>query len=154
MTLVKVPPVSISMQQVKVVRWLVADGVSVRRGTSLVEVETDKALVEIESPSDGVLHIKVSEGSLVDLDADAVLAEILAQGESSRCATTPAREKPRIRVAGVTRVAKTQPPVGSPAARRLAREHGIDLTEVRRGSGPDGRIVSADVEHLIAVRGE
>ena len=53
----------------------------------------------------------------------------------------------------MTSVAASPGVVGSPAARRLAREHGIDLSEVR-GSGPDGRIVSADIEHHIKVNGD
>ena len=57
------------------VRWLVSDGDPVCQGAKLVEVETDKAVVEIESPSDGILHIKTLEEALVDADAE--LAEIL-----------------------------------------------------------------------------
>ena len=143
---VKVPPVSISMEQVKVIRWLVDDAMPVRRGQSIVEVETDKAVVEVESPARGILHIKVPAASIVDATAD--LAEILPPGQTPRPASTRAMGKPRLKAKAMMGVSKPRPPVGSPAARRLAREHGIDLNEVR-GSGPDGRIVTADIEPLV-----
>ena len=151
MTVLRVPPVSISMQEVKVIRWLVADGASVQMGTKLVEVETDKALVEIDSPSEGVVHIRVGEQCVVDSDAE--LAEILPAGQPPLMSALQTRYKPRIRTKATIATPTSPRAAGSPAARRLAREHGIDLNNVN-GSGPEGRVVTADVEQLIATKGD
>ena len=74
MTAVTVPQLSISMEEAKVSRWLVEDGEPVRAGQLLVEVETDKATVEIEAPADGVLRIVAAEGAIVPVEG--VLAEL------------------------------------------------------------------------------
>ena len=74
MTAATVPQLSISMEEAKVSRWLVEDGEPVRAGQLLVEVETDKATVEIEAPAAGVLRIVAAEGAIVPVEG--VLAEL------------------------------------------------------------------------------
>jgi pyruvate dehydrogenase E2 component (dihydrolipoamide acetyltransferase) len=126
-----------AMEEVMVGTWLVADGADVVRGQPLVEVETDKATEELESPGDGRLRIVAPEGSLVRVEG--LLAEILT-ADDGRAAIEP----------GVT-----PPPmersVATPAARRLAREHGIDAAAVI-GTGPEGRITVSDVEAAFATK--
>jgi pyruvate/2-oxoglutarate dehydrogenase complex dihydrolipoamide acyltransferase (E2) component len=74
MTAVVVPQLSISMDEAKVGRWLVEDGEAVVAGQLVVEVETDKATVEIEAPAAGLLRIVAVEGAIVAVDG--VLAEL------------------------------------------------------------------------------
>jgi pyruvate dehydrogenase E2 component (dihydrolipoamide acetyltransferase) len=148
----KVPLVSISMTEVRVLRWLVEDGGLVASGQPVVEIETDKATVEVEAPVAGVLRIAAAADEIVDPDRP--LAHILAPGESAPAGARAEASagKPRLRP-------RADLPSGSgsgiacrasPAARRLAQAHGIALDGLR-GSGPEGRIVAADVE--AAIRG-
>ena len=74
MTAVLVPQLSLSMEEAKVSRWLVEDGAAVAAGQLVVEVETDKATVELEAQSAGVLRIVAAEGAIVAVDG--VLAEL------------------------------------------------------------------------------
>src|ERR1700749_4796568 len=116
-----------------VMEWLKKVGDKVRQGECIAEVEAAKTTLEIEAPCDGVLaRIVAPVGTLVPVRE--VMALIAAPGE------TPGAPPP--------------PEVGvAPAARRLAREHDIALSDVR-GSGPGGRITEADVRaHLEHVSG-
>ena len=74
MTAVTVPQLSISMEEARVSRWLVEDGAPVVAGQLVVEVETDKATVEIEAPVTGLLRIVAREGAIVAVEG--VLAEL------------------------------------------------------------------------------
>ncbi|MFO0995266.1 MAG: lipoyl domain-containing protein [Alphaproteobacteria bacterium] len=74
MTALKVPPVSITMESVRVVRWLVADGAQVHEGDTVVEIETDKSTLEVSAPAAGTIAIRAEAGATVA--PDAVLAEI------------------------------------------------------------------------------
>ena len=74
MTAVTVPQLSISMEDARVSRWLVEDGAAVVAGQFVVEVETDKATVEIEAPVTGLLRIVAREGAIVAVEG--VLAEL------------------------------------------------------------------------------
>ena len=74
MAALRVPPVSITMESVRVVRWLVADGAEVRQGDTVVEIETDKSTVEVNATSGGTIAIRAEAGATVA--PDAILAEI------------------------------------------------------------------------------
>jgi pyruvate dehydrogenase E2 component (dihydrolipoamide acetyltransferase) len=146
-TAVTVPQLSISMEEAKVSRWLIADGEPVSRGEVLVEVETDKATVEIEAPADGVLRIVAAEGAIVPVEG--LLAELEPAGHgaaATAAASVAARTlAPPAPANGSPPAApRREGPIASPAARRLAREHGVDLAALR-GTGPGGRIVARDV---------
>lgn len=157
MTAVTLPQLSIAMEDATVSRWLVSDGDRVATGQPVVEVDTDKATIEIEAPADGFLRIVAVEGAIVAVEG------VLAEVESTIASSTP----PSVGALGVEpsiEPAPAEAPVGpvtgaggdrvirsesagqiaSPAARRLAGEQGIDLTTLR-GSGPGGRIVARDV---------
>jgi len=153
MTAVTLAQLSISMEDGRVSRWLVADGELVSTGQPVVEIETDKATIEIEAPVDGVVRIIAAEGDIVVVDG--ILAEL--QPADATTATAPA-EAPAVLPAPLPLDAEsiasrdpstaTSPrrsgPIASPAARRLAREQAVDLQRVR-GSGPGGRIVARDI---------
>jgi pyruvate dehydrogenase E2 component (dihydrolipoamide acetyltransferase) len=148
MTAVVLTQLSIAMEDARVTRWVVADGDSVAAGQVIVEVETDTATIEIEAPVQGVVRIVAAEEEIVLVDG--VLAEIEpAEGTSAAdpVAATPAPEA-AAPIAAPPAAPGAPPrrtgPIASPAARRLARERGVDLAGLQ-GSGPGGRIVARDI---------
>lgn len=148
MTAVLVPQLSLSMEEAKVSRWLVEDGEAVAAGQLVVEVETDKATVEIEAPGSGVLRIVAAEGAVVAVDG--VLAELepalasRADEERDDSAVTALAPAVDGRRSAVDAPRRGSGPIASPAARRIARERGVELADVR-GTGPGGRIVARDL---------
>jgi pyruvate/2-oxoglutarate dehydrogenase complex dihydrolipoamide acyltransferase (E2) component len=152
---VPLPQLSLAMEEVKVARWLVADGQLVQTGQPIVEIETDKAMSEVEAPAAGTIRRLVAEGEFVS--AESVLAEIGEVGASpvpsAMTSASVAVAPPMVisqepQAAGVAALVAT-PAVdrkhrGSPAARRIARERGVDL-EHARGSMPAGRITARDL---------
>jgi len=157
MTAVLVPQLSLSMEEARVSRWLVEDGAAVTAGQLVVEVETDKATVEIEAQAAGVLRIVAREGAIVAVDG--VLAELdAALPSAASLERTDGAGTAPVPVAHAAESAVLAPrpgrsgPVASPAARRVARERGIELAAVR-GSGPGGRIVTRDVGGIPAEEG-
>src|SRR5256712_1318756 len=140
------PALGMSQETGKLLRWLVAEGQPVRQGQPLMEIETDKVTVEMESPASGVLAgVRAVTGQEVPVGH--VVAVILAPGEPPP-ASTPAAPAAQ----PAARVHETQGPPArqsgrapaSPKARRLAQELGVDLWTVP-GSGPGGEITAADV---------
>jgi len=139
-TKVVMPRLSLTMKEGTVGTWYKKEGDNVKKDEALVEVFSEKATYDLEAPASGILRkILVQEG--VDAPVNAVLAVITAQDESLSEAEISA-EKPKAIEGTEKRV------LASPAAKRLAREHGIDLSFVE-GSGPEGRIVEEDVGRLI-----
>ncbi len=149
------PKYGLQQDEGTVVRWLKEEGERVEKGEALLELETDKAVFEYESPETGVLRkIVVGEGEVVPVlsviavltdspdepfDEDAVVAAVAGDGGTPDTTVAPAPAPPPADVGGGERVKR------SPAARKLARELGIDLATVE-GTGPGGRITREDVE--------
>ena len=118
------PVLGMSQTSGKIVRWLIQEGQPVKKGDPLLEVETDKAVAEIEAPASGILsEVKFQDGE--DVPVGTLIAFISA-------ADQPASVKP---------IAKS-PLTASPVALRIAAEHQIDLAQV---SSQGGRIEKADV---------
>lgn len=168
----KLPDIGEGLTEAEIVRWLVAEGETVAADQPLVEVETDKAVVEIPSPFAGVvLQHGGAEGDVIEVGQ--VLAVI---GEPGEVAGAPDREPPTIARSEPTASVPREPSpiVGTlseeaetieatrsesppeslavkalPIVRKLARENGIDLSEIE-GTGPHGRITREDVEAVIA----
>ena len=155
-TEIALPQWGMEMQDGTVVKWLKNEGDPVEQGEPLVEIETAKLTTEMESTASGVLaHILVDVGETVPVRA--VLAIVAAPGEA---VPRPQRADPPSATSAAT--APTQvarPPAGrpsdgrpsaqvTPVARRLAKEHGVDLDTVQ-GTGPRGRITDADVRSAI-----
>ncbi len=142
---VRMPVLSQSMIQGRVVEWLLNEGDKVNKGALLVVVESDKATHELEAPQEGILRkILVEAGTEVDVDTP--LAIIADEGELENGVDTPT---PNAATPIVTpRTAATPIPAGrrpiSPAAKRVAQELGIDITQVP-GSGEDGLVTEKDV---------
>jgi pyruvate dehydrogenase E2 component (dihydrolipoamide acetyltransferase) len=157
------PKVDMDMATGQISRWFFKEGDAVRQGDVLFEIETDKASMEIDAPASGILrNITGKEG--VDIPVGHAVAWIYAEGEDAGAApaATPAAEakaeKPES--SSQDRSAQAAPAVrdtpvqagavrATPLARRLAREAGLDLSGIS-GSGPQGRVVKADVEAAIA----
>ena len=137
-TNVIMPALGISQDTGKILRWLKAEGQTVTQGEPLLEIETDKAAVELETPASGILaNVTAHEGD--EIPVAQVIAVILAPGES--VPPRPARvEQVSAPVAGAA--APTAPTSATPVAMRMAQEHGIDLQLVKPQGG---RIEKADV---------
>jgi pyruvate dehydrogenase E2 component (dihydrolipoamide acetyltransferase) len=122
------------LTEAEIVEWKVAVGEHVQEHQPVVEVETDKARVELPAPATGTLSWIVGEpGELVAVGA--VLFKVAVEDGATPDAPLPEAPAPR---AAARRV------LASPATRRLARELGVELEQVE-GSGPGGRITAEDV---------
>jgi pyruvate dehydrogenase E2 component (dihydrolipoyllysine-residue acetyltransferase) len=149
---VVMPALEMAQETGKLLAWRKKEGEVVTKGEPLLEIETDKAVVDIEAPSDGILAgIKSHEGAVVPVGE--TIAWIVAPGEqppaSSAIATPTGRTKqePAKAAAAAPSAAVATAPASiliSPKARRLAKEQGIDIAGLR-GSGPDGVITTEDV---------
>lgn len=176
MAIVNMPALSPTMTEGKLAKWLVRAGDTVASGDVIAEIETDKALMEVEALDDGVMaSILVTEGS----DAVPVgtpIAEILGEGEESMLAKEasppdsqpvepaqavepapavdkPVTEQPKTVLVqdekAKTNAADHHPKriFASPLAKRIAGQKNIDLAAVT-GTGPHGRIIKADIASL------
>ena len=143
------PQWGMEMQDGTIVRWLKQEGDAVEEGEPIVEVETAKLQTELESTASGVLtRIVAREGEIVPIRG--VLCVIAEPGEEVAQPDVPAAAasalpEPATQVAPASNGSGALGVQVVPAARRLARERSIDLAQVR-GSGPNGRILLADVE--------
>ena len=156
------PALEMAQETGKLLVWRKKEGESVAKGEPLLDIETDKAVVEIESPADGVLAgVKAREGDVIPVGQ--TIAWIVMPGEKPPAETQPSATGRRMdaKPAVSPATAKTSEPVAaaaasnariSPKARRLAREHGIDLSRVR-GTGGDGEILAEDVLALVGSAG-
>jgi pyruvate dehydrogenase E2 component (dihydrolipoamide acetyltransferase) len=156
------PQMGFDMQEGTVVKWRKKEGDQVARGEVIAEIETDKAVVEMEAYAGGVLKkIVAPEGSKVpvespiaiigepgeELPADAASNSAAPAAPSAKAAPT-AKVKPDPQAAPAAAPEAPSAPAGevkvSPLARRIAKEMGVDVTKVK-GTGPGGRITEADV---------
>ena len=130
------PSLGADMTEGILVAWQVEEGDQVKHGDIVAEVETAKGVFEVEAFSDGVIEkILVQPGSEA-IPVGTVLATIVEDGDVAAAAVSvPPADTERMRI--------------SPAARRLAAEHHIDLSQVK-GSGSGGAICLADIEGVIA----
>ncbi len=149
------PKVDMDMSTGRISKWLVAEGAEVKKGDPLFEIETDKAAMEVDSPGTGKLgQISAKEGD--DVPIGQVIAYIFAAGETAAAAPsskpaahvaeTPVKAAP-VAAAEASANSTSSEIRATPLARRMAKEKGIDLSSVN-GSGPHGRILSADIEAL------
>jgi len=130
---VKVPQLSESVSEATLLDWHKKEGEPVKRDENLIDIETDKVVLEIPAPADGVL-VKILKQSKDSVGSGDVIARIDTEGE----AAPPAKkeEKPQEK-------AKAAPPV-MPAAQKLAAEKGVDTARIL-GTGRDGRVTKGDV---------
>lgn len=161
-TPIKMPALSPTMEEGTLAKWLVKVGDTVSSGDIMAEIETDKATMEFEAVDEGVIvSIDVEEGA-EGVKVGTVIATLAGEDEDSEAAAAPAAPRPAPAAAPVkaeeklaarpnSAPVKVSAPAGdriiaSPLAKRIAQQNGVDLASVT-GSGPNGRIVKADVEN-------
>ncbi len=163
-TNILMPALSPTMEEGKLAKWLVKEGDTVKSGTILAEIETDKATMEFEAVDEGKIgKILVPEGS-EGVKVNAPIAILLDEGESADAAPAAMKDIPAAMKDIGDAVKKEADPaaksapvaaapkadggriVASPLAKRIAAEKGVDLSGIA-GSGPRGRIVKSDVEN-------
>jgi pyruvate dehydrogenase E2 component (dihydrolipoamide acetyltransferase) len=149
---VVMPALEMAQETGKLVSWKKREGEQVTKGEMLLEVETDKAVVEIEAAGDGVLSgVTAKVGDVVPVGQ--TIAWLLKPGESVPAAG--AQQQSGRKMDGAPAAAAAAAPTAaepisaagakiSPKARRLAREHGVDITKLR-GSGSGGEILADDI---------
>lgn len=144
------PALEMAQETGKLVAWRKQEGDRVAKGEVLLEVETDKAVIELEAAGDGILAgIKAQAGAVVPVGQ--TIAWIVAPGELPPSDASPTVSARRTAAAPVASTATISTPTTastdtriSPKARRLAKEHGVDISRVK-GSGPEGEILAADI---------
>ncbi len=157
----KLPDLGEGIHEAQVIRVMIHAGEQVSEDQPLMEVETDKAAVEIPSPFSGkAVEVHVSEGQtiavgdvVVTFDGEGAASEEAPAGKSSRGNDKPATKEaqpasapaaPRESASAAPATGRTKVPA-APAVRKLAREMGIDLSTVQ-GSGPGGRVTREDLQ--------
>lgn len=172
---VVMPAIGAGTTEGRILQWFKQSGDTVKVGDILAEIETDKAVIELEAVDSGVLgRIHVEAGDTAVPVGD-VIATLMAEQSAPKPAAVqstavqtvaPPSGEPKTAVPGpalatspaprpATVAAPTEAPAhrlfASPSARRLARSMGVDLNALT-GSGPNGRIVRVDIEHAAARR--
>ena len=152
---VVMPALEMAQETGKLIAWRKQEGDRVAKGEILLEIETDKAVMEIEAQADGILAgIKASAGQ--DVPVGQTIAWIVAPGEAvpadaatPSAAPTARATSTKVEVAIAPAVVSAAATTGSakisPKARRLAKELGVDISKVH-GSGPGGEILASDVQ--------
>ena len=136
---IKVPTFPESVQEGTVATWYKQPGEALERDELLVDIETDKVMLEVVAPQNGVLsEIIQAEGAIL------LGGEILALFEAGGQASTTAETSSAPQAASPAEPEAAKEVIASPAARKWAAEKGIDLAQVA-GSGRDGRITKEDV---------
>src|SRR6266446_7030572 len=135
---VKVPQLSESVAEATLLDWHKKEGEPVARDENLIDIETDKVVLELPAPTDGVL-VKILKQSRDAVSSGDVIAQIDTEGKAS---AAPAKEKP------VQEQKKQAPPV-MPAAQKIAAEQSIDTSKIP-GTGRDGRVTKGDVLEQVA----
>ena len=150
---VLLPQWGMEMQEGTVIKWLKKEGESVEKGEPLAEIETAKLETELESSASGVVaRILVPEGDTVPVRT--VLAIIGSPGEKVREPSGSRGAAPVLTTSSET--TKASPEVSAPSvqvqvvplARKLAKERGVDLSQVE-GTGPGGRVLVEDVQRIV-----
>jgi pyruvate dehydrogenase E2 component (dihydrolipoamide acetyltransferase) len=148
---VVMPALEMAQESGTLIAWRKKEGESVSKGEPLLEIETDKAVLEVEAPADGILAgVAAQEGAVIPVGE--TIAWIVRPGEiAPQKASSPSARKtsneparsvspaPEITPEPATPSARL-----SPKARRLARERGVNIASLH-GSGPGGAIVAVDV---------
>jgi pyruvate dehydrogenase E2 component (dihydrolipoamide acetyltransferase) len=156
---VVMPALEMAQETGKLLAWRKNEGERVTKGEPLLEIETDKAVVEVEAPGDGILAgITADVGAVVPVGQ--TIAWLVAPGEkppamavtaapAARASSSP--ERASAAVQAIEQRVGAAPQI-SPKARRLAKELGVDISKIR-GTGPDGTITSEDVQSVADGKG-
>jgi len=153
---VRVPQLPESVADATLVAWHKKPGDAVRRDENLVDLETDKVVLEVPAPADGVLkELKVQDGATV---TSGELLALLEEGAAAAATPAqPAAQQPAAAATGAPAAAAEPAAAGggeklAPSVRRLAGEHKLDVAQIP-GSGRDGRVTKGDVLTHLATQG-
>lgn len=152
-TKITMPKLGLTMTEGTVVEWIKKEGETVEKGSIIFVIETEKVTYEVEAPASGILNILVKEGQIVPVGG--LLGYILQEGEKpEQMDAQPIRisvtKKEAISQTDTASFSPDEPTIRkgkiriSPLARKIAEEHKVDISGIR-GTGPEGRIVKADV---------
>jgi pyruvate dehydrogenase E2 component (dihydrolipoamide acetyltransferase) len=153
---VVMPALEMAQENGKLLAWRKKEGERVTKGEPLLEIETDKAVVEVEAPGDGILAgITADVGAVIPVGQ--TIAWLVAPGEeppamavtaapAARASSSPERASAAAALQATEQRVGAAPQI-SPKARRLAKELGVDISKIR-GTGPDGTITSEDVQSV------
>jgi pyruvate dehydrogenase E2 component (dihydrolipoamide acetyltransferase) len=146
------PALEMAQETGKVLSWRKKEGDQVAKGEPLLEIETDKAVVEIESPGEGILAgVTAQEGAIIPVGQ--TIGWLVKPGETPPTSVAPSqtgRRQDSVPAQSASSVPARSSEASataariSPKARRLAREHGVDASRVH-GSGPGGEILAEDI---------
>ena len=139
---VKVPQLSESVAEATLVSWHKQEGQAVARDENLIDIETDKVVLELPAPESGVL-VKILKGNGESVVAGEVIAQLDTEAKAAAGAAAAAPAKAAAVPQKLTSAPAAAAPAG-PAARKLMAEKGIDAAGVE-GSGRGGRVTKADV---------
>ena len=155
-TVVTMPKLGLTMTEGSVSKWHKKEGERVEKGEIIAEVATDKINYELEAPESGVLRkiligpdakVPVTAPIAIIAEADEDISGLMPKGTAEAAPAAQAEVKaPPAPIAA--QAPATQAIKASPAAKKLAKDHGVDLSLVT-GTGPSGRIVEKDVEDYI-----
>jgi pyruvate dehydrogenase E2 component (dihydrolipoamide acetyltransferase) len=157
---VVMPALEMAQETGKLLAWRKKEGELVTKGEPLLEIETDKAVVEVEAPGDGILAGMTADVGAV-IPVGQTIAWLVGPGEKPPAKSAAAAPGARASssqertIASVTPIAAQRDgaaPQISPKARRLAKELGVDFAQIR-GTGPDGTITSEDVQRAADSKG-
>jgi 2-oxoglutarate dehydrogenase E2 component (dihydrolipoamide succinyltransferase) len=141
---VKIPAVGESVKEVTITKWIKKDGENVKVDDPLFEIESDKATLEVPSPSKGKLTVLVKEGETVAIGVVVAKVDPSASGtESATVAAPAAKIQAPVEAQSVVHKVEENKPFPSPSAQKILNEKGIDAASVK-GSGVEGRITKSD----------
>ncbi|HET7547784.1 MAG TPA: 2-oxo acid dehydrogenase subunit E2, partial [Usitatibacter sp.] len=143
---VKVPQLSESVSEATLVAWRKKPGEAVKRDENLIDIETDKVVLELPAPADGVLA-KIVKNDGESVTSGELLAVIDTEAKPTVGSSAPPGEKPTVApvpTGAQKAAAPAAAKAASPSASKIAAEKGIDTATVQ-GSGRDGRVTKADV---------
>ncbi|HET7150799.1 MAG TPA: dihydrolipoamide acetyltransferase family protein [Candidatus Acidoferrum sp.] len=159
---VVMPALEMAQETGKLLAWRKKEGERVAKGEPLLEIETDKAVVEVEAPGDGILAgITADVGAVIPVGQ--TIAWLVAPGEkpparaatpmpTARASSGAVSQGAAAAIASVAPKAPSAAPQISPKARRLAKELGVDFTRIE-GTGPEGVITAEDVQQFADSKG-
>lgn len=165
----KLPDIGEGIHEGEIVKWFVKPGDEVKEDDILLEVQNDKAVVEIPSPVDGkILELKVEEGTvavvgdvLVTFDYDGEIPQSAHGHEEEEAASEPAKDEKQSEIpktAETDAVAQTveadenKRVIAMPSVRKYAREKGVNIRQVA-GTGNNGRILKEDIDRFLSGEG-
>lgn len=158
---VVMPALEMAQETGKLLAWRKKEGERVEKGEPLLEIETDKAVVEVEAPADGILAgITAEVGAVIPVGE--TIAWLVAPGEKPPAKTVTSAPAARATSGATQQAAAAAPapaaakaagaPQISPKARRLAKELGVEIGQLH-GTGPEGVITAEDVQKLADSKG-